>query len=244
MPLVLYLSVAMTRSALFVFFLLIVLASSSCRRKPVAEVLPPIDTVVAVPPDSSLKDFRFIPATNARWVVKMRGISYYDTLGWYVYDSAYYKTTTIVATTLHQSRNYQVYKFSTVFSGKWWPHTDTGFIYLREDPTTKRVYTWVQTMNVTYPNETILVDYSLKRGDTTGYSGGAVVSIVAIDSFPVAGQYLKRWLECKAGGKSYFKQSFGVGNRTGILPWVLSSSSGERLLSTDFYYKNDSVHIE
>ena len=237
----------MKRSALFVFFLLVVLASSSCRRKPIAEVLPPIDTVIAVLPDSSLKDFRFIPATNARWVVKMRGISYYDTLGWYVYDSAYYKTTTIVSTTettLHQSRNYQVYKFSTLYSGKWWPHTDTGFIYLRDDPATQRVYTWVQTMNVTYPNETILIDYSLKPGDTTGYSGGAVVSIAAIDSFPVAGQYLKRWLECKAGGKSYFKQSFGVGNRTGILPWVLSSSSGERLLSTDFYYKNDSVHIE
>jgi hypothetical protein len=237
----------MTRSALFVFFVMIVFASSSCRRKPLAEVLPPIDTVLPAPPDSTLKDFIFIPAANARWVVKMRGISYYDTLGWYIYDSAYYKTTTIVSTgesTQHYSRNYRVYKFSTVYFGKWWPHTDTGFIYLREDLTARRVYAWTQTMNVTYPNETLLVDYSLKPGDTTGYNGGSPITIAAIDSFPLAGQYCKRWLESKSGGKSYFKQSYGIGNRTGILPWVLSAPSGERLLSTDFYYKNDSVHID
>ncbi len=242
-----YLSIPMTRSALFVFFVMIVFASSSCRRKPLAEVLPPIDTVVPVSPDSTLKDFIFIPATNARWVVKMRGISYYDTLGWYIYDSAYYKTTTIVSTgeTIeHYSRNYRVYKFSTVYSGKWWPHTDTGFIYLREDLTSRRVYAWTQTMNVTYPNETILIDYSLKPGDTTGFSNGAAMTITTVDSFALGNQYLKRWMEGTATGKSHFRHSYGVGNRTGILPRVLSSSSGERLLSTDFYYKNDSVHIE
>lgn len=242
-----YLSITMTRSALFVFFVIIVLASSSCRRKPLAEVLPPIDTVLPIPPDSTLKDFKFIPATNARWIVKMRGISYYDTLGWYVYDSGYYKTITIVATgetALHYSRSYRIYKFSTLYSGKWWPHTDTGFIYLREDTAARRVYASTQTMNVTYPNETLLIDYSLKPGDTTGYSNGAAMIITSIDSFALGNQYLKRWTEGTSIGKTRFKQSYGIGSRTAILPWVLSSSSGERLLSTDFYYKNDSVHIE
>lgn len=224
----------------FTFFII------SCKRKSNDNIKPTTNGPI-VKADSSLKDFKFIPLNNAKWVVKFVGTSKLDSYGRWNFDSSYFKTTTIITTgniVLYKSMNFIEYKTSTVFGGKWWPHTDTGFLYIREDTIKQQLLCWGKIMNVTYPYVDPLIDYSLATGDTIMHNYVSTSTISVIDSILIGGQYCKKWTEKNTNGWSGLFQAYGIGKRIGILPWGLYNSNGEQVVSLDFYYKNDSIHLD
>lgn len=227
-------------SVIFIAFLII-----SCKRRPNDSIKPSPNGPI-IKPDSSLKDFKFIPLSNAKWVIKFVGISRVDSYGRWYFDSSYFKTTTILTTgniVIYKSMNFIEYKTSTVFGGKWWPHTDTGFLYVREDTIKQKLLCWGKIMNVTYPNVDPLIDFSLEVGDTTMYNYVSTSTISIVDSILIGGQYCKKWIEKSTSGWSGLFQAYGIGKRIGILPLGLYNSDGEQVVSLDFYHKTDSIHF-
>lgn len=173
-------------------------------------------------------------------------MSYYDSFGWWRFDSNYFRTTTVLSTgkiIKHKAYNYLVYKTSTVYTGKYWPRTDTGFLYIREDTAAKRLYCWTQVMNVTYPNDEPLINYNLDVDDTLFYNYVSCVTVGSVDSILIAGQHCRRWIEKSTDGSSGFYQAYGVGRRVGVLPWGIFTGSAQ-VVGLDFYYKTDSVHLD
>jgi hypothetical protein len=177
---------------------------------------------------------------SVKWYVHCQGQMVGDTTG-YHWDPSYHYYTTVVATGQRVHIGTQDY-FAFNASTKIFQHDtvyESNTVYAREDTINKSVSSFCGS---NYLSLKYTLDINDKVDEFYRWVGG---NITSIDSFKLGKKDCKRWRCTTTGNKTYFYQAYGIGWQMGILPLSTKfCGNGGEVVSLDFVYKSDSVHID
>lgn len=228
-------------------FIVAVLAGSCKKDKEQTHVTP--DPV-------PLKDFLYLPVSDATWKVHVQGIlaDPNDDIpdpSWITpgkYDTAEHTYFTITSTGNYvdlDGLRYYVYDMDTriVYSGNAsYNKTVSDKLYLREDTLYQKIYSW-RAPGV----EDLVVDYSREEvGDEADVPQKWPASYICdTNAVIIKGQAAKMWEVAYHYDKfrKYFYKAYGLGRQTGMVPRT-ANIKGSEPVSLEFIYKGESNKFE